>query len=173
MVHLRLKDPVSARWSRAKPLPFLSPESPIKPRVHRLTERRFRVMSLPQQDGSYVASVLEAPEIVVYEKSRKAAENEAAKRFLRTSDPSAYRSHPLAKTKAVTVEMELDEESGQFVTFVKELHGMSTFGKTELEALNRTTEMIRGYMLSMETHGKKIPLAAAKLTALKRIAGLG
>ena len=129
-------------------------------------------MSLPQQDGSYVASVLEAPDIVVYQKSRKAAENEAAKRFLRTPDPYAYRSHPLAKTKAVTVDMEFDEQTGQFVTFVKELHGMSTFGKTELDALNHTTEMIRGYLRSMEVHGKKIPLAAAKLTALKQIAGL-
>ena len=68
--------------------------------------------------------------------------------------------------------MEFDGQTGQFVTFVKELHGMSTFGKTELDALNRTAEMIRGYLRSMEDHGKKIPVAAAKLTALKRIVGL-
>ena len=126
-------------------------------------------MSLPQRDGSYVASIVEAPDIVVYEKSRKAAENEAAKRFLGTADPYAYRSHPLAKTKAVTVDMEFDEEADVFVTFVKELHGISTFGKTELDALKATAEMIRGYLRSMEANGKKIPLTATRLRTLKRI----
>lgn len=172
MLHLRLKTPVSARLSHHRPFPFLSPDFPLKPRVHKLTERRFQIMSLPQRDGSYVASILEAPEIVVYEKSRKAAENKAAKRFLDITDPCAYRSHPLVKTKAITVDMEFDEQTGNFVTYVKELHGMSTFGKTELDALNSTAEMIRGYLRSMEAQDKKVPLAAAKLTALKRITGL-
>jgi len=128
-------------------------------------------MSLPQRDGSYVASIVEAPEIVVYEKSRKAAEDKAAKRFLDTADPCAYKSHPLAKTKAVTVDMEFDEEAGVFVTFVKDLHGMSTYGSTELDALNATAEMIRGYVASMEANHKKVPLSAGKLRALKRILG--
>jgi predicted RNase H-like HicB family nuclease len=124
-------------------------------------------MSLPQRDGSFVASIVQAPEIVVYEKSRKAAENKAAKRFLDTAYPYTYRSHPLAKT----VDMEFDEESGVFVTFVKELHGMSTYGTTELDALNATAEMIRGYLSSMESNHKKVPLGGAKLTALKRVIG--
>jgi len=128
-------------------------------------------MSLPQRDGSFVASIVEAPEIVVYEKSRRAAENKAAKKFLDTADPCAYRFHPLAKTKAVTVDMEFDEESGAFVTYVKELHGISTYGKTELDALNATAEMIRGYLASMAANHKAVPLAAAKLTALKRVVG--
>jgi len=171
MLHLRLKNPVSARVAHHRSSPFLSPDFPLKPRIHKLTERRFQIMSLPQRDGSYVASILEAPEIVVYEKSRKAAENEAAKRFLGTADPYAYRSHPLAKTKAVTVDMEFDEESGVFVTYVKELHGISTYGATELDALNATAEMIRGYLSSMGGNHKQVPLAAAKLTALKRVVG--
>jgi predicted RNase H-like HicB family nuclease len=171
MLHLRLKNPVSARLPHHRPFPSLSPDFPLKPRIHKLTERRFQIMSLPQRDGSYVASIVESPEIVVYEKSRKAAENKAAKRFLDTADPYAYRSHPLAKTKAVTVDMEFDEESGVVVTFVKELHGISTDGTTELDALNATAEMIRGYLASMEANRKKIPLAAAKLTALKRVLG--
>ncbi len=127
-------------------------------------------MSLPQRDGSYVASIVEAPEIVVYEKSRKAAENKAANKYLR-ADPHAYRLHPLVKTKAITVDMEYDDQTGMFVTYVKELHGMSTFGKTELDALKSTAEMIRGYLRSMQAHGKKVPLSAAKLTALKRVVG--
>jgi predicted RNase H-like HicB family nuclease len=169
MLHLRLKNPVSDRLSHHRPFPFLSPDFPLKPRVHKLTERRFQILSLPQRDGSYVASIVEAPDIVVYEKSRRAAENEAAKRFLGTPDPYAYRSHPLAKTEAVTVDMEFDEEADVFVTYVKELHEMSTFGKTELDALNATAEMIRGYLTSMEANWKRIPLTATRLRALKRI----
>lgn len=172
MLHLRLKNPVPARLPHHRPFRHLSPDFPLKRRIHKRTERQFQVMSLPQQDGSYVASVVEAPEIIVYQKSRKAAEDEAAQRFLRTADPHAYRSHPLAKTKSVTVDMEFDEDARVFVTFVKELHGMSTYGPNEMTALDSTAEMIRGYLRSMESHRKKIPLGAAKLAALKRVVGL-
>ena len=79
-----------------------------------------------------------------------------------------FRSHPLAATKVVTIEMERDEAAKSFVTFVKELHDISTFGDTELDAL----EMIRGYIASMEERGMKIPLAPPKLVELKRIVGL-
>ncbi|HVN06803.1 MAG TPA: hypothetical protein VMT86_20435 [Bryobacteraceae bacterium] len=68
--------------------------------------------------------------------------------------------------------MQFDEESGSFVTYVKELHGMSTYGKTELEALENTAEMLRGYMQSMEANGKKIALSAAKLRILKQLVGI-
>ena len=173
MLRLRLKNPVPERISHHRPFPFLRADFPVKPRVHRRTERRWQVLSLPQKDGSFVASVLEAPDIVVYQKSRKAAEQEASKRFLERSDPYAYRSHPLAKTRTVTVDMEFDEEANAFVTSVKELEGISTFGKTELEALNKTAEMIRGYIRSMESNRKQIGLPPRKLAAIKRLVGLG
>jgi predicted RNase H-like HicB family nuclease len=83
-----------------------------------------------------------------------------------------YMAHALATTKAVTIDMEFDEQSDSFVTYVKELHRMSTFGDTELEALENTAEMIRGYIKSMEANRKKIPLAAARLKTLKRLVGL-
>lgn len=82
------------------------------------------------------------------------------------------RSHPLATTKVVTIEMERDESTKSFVTFVKELHGMSTFGDTEFAALEMTGEMIRGYIESMEERGMQIPLPKAKLVELKRLVGL-
>src|SRR5580693_5987773 len=100
MLHLRLKTPVLAE---------LIP--PLKPRIESNTQRRFQIISLPQKDGSFVASVVEAPEILVYDRSRKAAEDKATKKFLSTPDPYAYRSHPLVKTKAVTIEMEYDEDA--------------------------------------------------------------
>jgi predicted RNase H-like HicB family nuclease len=82
------------------------------------------------------------------------------------------RAHSLAKTKAVTIEMEHDEATDSFITYVKELHRMSTFGDTARDALDKTAEMIRGYIESMEERGMKIPLAKAKLAELKQLVGL-
>lgn len=92
---------------------------------------------------------------------------------LQTPNLRSYESHPLAKTKVVTINMEFDEDSDSFVTHVKELHGMSTYGATEREALDNTAEMIRGYIKSMEAHHKKIPLPSNKLAELKRRIGPG
>ena len=128
----------------------------------------FRIISLRQKDGSFVASVVEDPEILAYDRSRKMAERKAAKKFLSTPDRKAYLNHPLTKTSAVTVEMEYDEEAKAFVTFVKQLRRMSTFGETESAALDNTAEMIRAYIKSMESSRRRIPLAAAKLAELKR-----
>jgi predicted RNase H-like HicB family nuclease len=172
MLRLRLKNPAPSHLTHYAPFPFMSAEYPLKPRVHGPTRREFQVVCLPQRDGSFVASVVEDPKIVVYDKSRIRAEEKASKKFLRTPDPYAYRNHPLAVTKAVTIDMEFDEESNSFVTCVKELHRMSTFGKTELDTLNNTTEMIRGYIQSMEANRKKIPLPSTKLAELKRLVGI-
>jgi len=79
----------------------------------------------------------------------------------------------LATTKVVTIDMEYDEDANAFVTYVKELHRMSSFGKTESAALDNTAEMIRGYIKSMEANRKRIPLAASRLTELKPVVGLG
>jgi len=172
MLRLRLNNPVPARLAHHKPFPWLAPDSPWKPRIDVPTNRRFHLVCLRQKDGLYVASVVEAPSILVYDESRKTAEETASKRFLRKPDPHAYMAHPLATTKAVTVDMELDEQSNSFVTYVKELHGMSTYGETELAALDNTAEMVRGYIKSMEANHMKIPLTAAKLKTLKRLVGI-
>jgi predicted RNase H-like HicB family nuclease len=82
-----------------------------------------------------------------------------------------YWAHPLATTDAVTIEMEYDADTESFVTYVKELHRISTCGDTELGALEMTAEMIRGYILSMEERGMKIPLRGPKLVDLKRTTG--
>lgn len=78
----------------------------------------------------------------------------------------------MATTKAVTVDMEYDAEARVFVTHVKQLHQMSSFGETEISALENTAEMIRGYIKGMQDNGKTIPLPASKLKELKRIVGL-
>jgi predicted RNase H-like HicB family nuclease len=172
MLRLRLKNPVPRRLAHQRPFPHLAPNSPWKPRIHTPTNRKFHIVSLPQRDGSYVASVVEAPSILVYDQSRDTAEEKASKRFLRKPDPHAYVSHPLATTKAVTIDVEFDEQRDSFVTYVKELHGMSTYGKTELQALDNTAEMVRGYIKSMEANRKRIPLSAARLKMLKQLVGI-
>lgn len=172
MLQLLVKNPVSPQLQHHAPFPHLRPDFPLKPRVERGTSRSFQIVCLPQRDGSFVASVLEAPDIVVYDRTRKVAEAKAEQKFLRTPDPFAYEHHPLAQTKAVTVKMEYDEDAKAWVTYVKELRGISTFGDTEASALDNTAEMIRGYIKSMEANGKKIPLSALKLAELKRAVGL-
>ena len=90
----------------------------------------------------------------------------------RTPDPHAYARHPLAVTEAVTIDMSYDEDADAFVTHVKELHGMSTYGETESAALDNTAEMIRGYLKSMKANRKKVPLTASRLRELKSILGM-
>jgi predicted RNase H-like HicB family nuclease len=172
MLRLRLKNPVPLRLAHHYPFSQQAPDSPWKPRIHVPTNRMFHVVSLPQKDGSYVASVVEAPGILVYDESRETAEKKASTKFLRKPDPHAYMAHPLATTKVVTIDMEFDEQTDSFVTYVKELHGISTFGETELKALDNTAEMVRGYIKSMEANGKKIPLSAARLRTLKQLVGI-
>ena len=172
MLRLRFKNPVPLRLAHHHPFSHQAPDSPWKPRIHVPTKRMFHVVSLPQKDGSYVASVVEAPGILVYDESRETAEKKASTKFLRKPDPHAYRAHPLATTKVVTIDMEFDEQTDSFVTYVKELHGISTFGDTELEALDNTAEMVRGYIKSMEANGKKIPLSALRLKTLKQLVGI-
>src|SRR5580692_4937736 len=108
MLHLRLKNPVPTQLAHHAPFPHLHPEVPLKPRIERKTARPFQIISLPQKDGSFVASVVEAPKILVYDRSRKVAEAKAEREFLKIPDPHAYQRHPLATTKAVTIDMEYD-----------------------------------------------------------------
>jgi predicted RNase H-like HicB family nuclease len=172
MLRLRLTNPVPTHLAHHQPFPQAHPEIPLKPRIEAKTGRAFQVVSLPQKDGSFVASVVEAPAIRVYNRSRKAAEEKASQKFLSTPDPDAFRRHPLAVSKNVTIDMEYDPDAAAFVTYVKELHRMSTFGETETAALDNTVEMIRGYIKSMEANRNRIPLAASKLANLKRLVGL-
>jgi predicted RNase H-like HicB family nuclease len=172
MLHLRLKNPIPERLAHHAPFPHVHPDFPLKPKIEHKTARRYQIVSLRQEDGSFVASIVEAPEILVYDPSRKVAEKRAAREFLRTADPHAYLQHPLSTTKIVTIDMEYDEDAEAFVTYVKELHGMSSFGETESTALDNTAEMIRGYIKSMEANRKRIPLSASKLAELKRVVGM-
>src|SRR5713226_6832274 len=101
MLRMQLMSGLPKRLAHHEALPFTADDYPLKPRIQLPSKRRYDIISLPQKDGSFVASILQAPHIIVYRKSRKAAEENAASRYVRMPDPHAYRAHPLARTKAI------------------------------------------------------------------------
>jgi predicted RNase H-like HicB family nuclease len=66
----------------------------------------------------------------------------------------------------ITVQLEWDEDQECWVTTVPELLGISTFGKTQEQALESTREMVLGYVESMRSNGLRLPLPAAAVRRL-------
>ena len=61
-----------------------------------------------------------------------------------------------------------DPSTKQYESHVPELNGISTCGPTKEEVLRRTTEMVRGYIRSMEANRLKPPISQAKLDRVKK-----
>ena len=59
--------------------------------------------------------------------------------------------------------VELDGEAGLWVTYVPALNHLSTFGKTEDEALQKTREAIQGYLEAAQKDGIPLPEADENL----------
>jgi predicted RNase H-like HicB family nuclease len=76
-------------------------------------------------------------------------------------------THPLALLRDLTVQLEWDEETGRWVTYVPELNGISTCGRTQEEALDQTRELILGYLASMQALNLRIPLPASAIRRVK------
>ena len=76
-------------------------------------------------------------------------------------------THPLASLSEITVQMEWDEETEAWVTHVPELNNISTFGKTQEEALRRTRELVLGYIDAMQELHLCVPLPASALQRLR------
>ena len=75
--------------------------------------------------------------------------------------------HPLAVNSDITVRMEWDEETKAWVTYVPELNNISTFGKTQAQALNATAELVRGYLEAMRAQRLRVPLPASAVRRLR------
>jgi predicted RNase H-like HicB family nuclease len=87
----------------------------------------------------------------------------------RPSEKTAAASdHPLFHIKGITVALEKDDETGQWMSFVRELDDLGTFGSTPEEALNETVDLIFGYVDSMESRGQKVGISRSALDALRR-----
>jgi hypothetical protein len=89
------------------PFPQRAPGFPLKAWIDPATNRKFNIVSLPQKDGSKRMARMWLL-WWSYDNSRESAEEEASKKFLQIRDRHAYRNHPLARTKAVNIDMEFD-----------------------------------------------------------------
>jgi predicted RNase H-like HicB family nuclease len=65
------------------------------------------------------------------------------------------------------VQLEWDEETEAWVTRVPELNNISTFGKTQEEALRRTRELVLGYIDAMQDLHLRVPLPASAVRRLR------
>lgn len=57
----------------------------------------------------------------------------------------------------VTYPIVIEEQDGEFVTYVPALEFASTYGDTREEALERTRELIVGYLETAEKDGIEVP----------------
>jgi len=67
--------------------------------------------------------------------------------------------HPLEETDLLKIDMEWDEESRSWVSYVPELNGISTYGPTYEKTLDRTAEMIVGWIQTMDESGLRLPIS--------------
>lgn len=76
------------------------------------------------------------------------------------------------RVESIPVEIEWDEEAAKWVTHVPLLNGISTFGDTQTEALQRTKALMFDYIETMAQDGLPLPFTKAELrqvlAALKR-----
>ena len=79
---------------------------------------------------------------------------------------SAAVAHPLTSLDFLTAELSWDEDTGNWVSFVRELD-LSDFGKTQEQALDRTAAMILTYLNAMEQEGFPIPLPAERIQQIR------
>jgi predicted RNase H-like HicB family nuclease len=66
----------------------------------------------------------------------------------------------------VTYPIVIEEDDGEFVTYVPALDFASTYGDTREEALERTRELIVGYLETAEKDGIEVrtPVARTEIT---------
>jgi antitoxin HicB len=75
--------------------------------------------------------------------------------------PQARRTHVVRMSSSITYPVVIEEQDGEFVTYVPALDFASTHGDTRDEALERTREMIVGYLEFAKKEGLEVPLPAS------------
>ena len=81
----------------------------------------------------------------------------------------ALESHPLARLRSITVKLEWDPETANWMSFIPELNNISTFGKTQEEALEHTRDLLRGYLETCEAHGCHLPLTQQQIHEIRTV----
>lgn len=85
--------------------------------------------------------------------------------------PNVVENHPLAQLDCITLRMEWDRDTGAWVTVIPELSGISTFGKTQQEALENTRDMVLAWLDSMEQLRLRIPLSPSEIRKIRTVLG--
>src|SRR6266511_4328971 len=109
----RLKNPSTS--IETSPFPFLDPDYPVKPWIAH-TGEHFRTVSVPLDDGRYLAFILEDQKIQQTAKTRSAAED-AVKRAYSGKRNSATAT----ATELAGLTVNLEWEKPYYVTYVPEL----------------------------------------------------
>src|SRR5207249_4394419 len=118
-------------------------------------------VTVRQDDGTFLSVIASAPEIRFSASTREGAEQGAKKLFLTSRKKAKGNvSTPVIATKlaGLTINIEWDEKSRCYVTYVPFLDNISTFAETYDEALKQTRDLIVGYLKSMRETGRKLPL---------------
>lgn len=76
------KNPV-ATGSAEKPFPFMDPDYPVKPWLDRASGRRFQTVTVPLEDGRFLATIAEDQEFRFVGDSRQDAEKGVLDAYLR------------------------------------------------------------------------------------------
>ena len=152
------KNPSTAVATR--PFPFLDPDYPVKPWIDH-AGIRFRTVSVPLDDGTYLAFILEDQSIRRTARTRRAAEDAVKSAYSEKSNPANATATELA---GLTVDVEW--EKPYYVTYVPELNNISTYGKTREQALERTKALILAYVETSRELGYRLPLSKAKINTL-------
>jgi predicted RNase H-like HicB family nuclease len=159
---LKVRNPFRTTHRVNATFPHLAPDSPLR-ELHSVQAGPFRVVCLPQQRGGFVASVVEAPEIQVYARTRTQAEQEATKAYTHKHRRNpAITEHPLAQTKLFEVELIWDPEENLYYTEVPSVNHISDYGKDEMQALDRTAEALLAYLDTCLKKGYPMPLSRRK-----------
>jgi predicted RNase H-like HicB family nuclease len=88
---------------------------------------------------------------------------------LRKNPASVLEAHPLNALDFLKVEMWWEDASRAWVTSVPALNGISDYGATEQEALDRTAAMILAAIDGMEEDGVRFPWPAEQVRELRRV----
>jgi predicted RNase H-like HicB family nuclease len=84
----------------------------------------------------------------------------------RRNPAAVIETHPLAALDVLTVDLEWDPDTKNWVSLVRELD-LSDFGKTQEQALDRTQAMILSWLDTMEDFGLRIPLSSSKIQKIR------
>jgi predicted RNase H-like HicB family nuclease len=87
----------------------------------------------------------------------------------RKNPASVAEVHPLNALDFLKVEMWWEDESRAWVTKVPALNGISDFGATEQEALDRTAAMILTALDGMEEDRVRLPWTAGQVRELRQM----